>query len=186
MFLFLEDSVSLYNPGCPETYSVDWAGLKLTEIHLPLPLLGLKACATTAQRLDLFLTSSYNLNYPFLLNYVLPRDSHLLTLSPTLHASSASPQDPALLPSVLCAWRSCLVTGHSGFSLFVYCCCLLFVFVFGFGFWFFETGFLCSFGACPELALVDQAGLEFTEICLPLPLLGLKACATTARPPVKI
>ncbi|KAM7316154.1 hypothetical protein ACRRTK_024834 [Alexandromys fortis] len=36
-------------------------------------------------------------------------------------------------------------------------------------FCFFETGFLCSFGACPELALVDQADLELTEILLPLP-----------------
>ena len=30
-----------------------------------------------------------------------------------------------------------------------------------------------------KLALADQAGLELAEICLPL--LGLKACATTAR-----
>ena len=33
----------------------------------------------------------------------------------------------------------------------------------------FETGFLCSFGACPGIRSIDQAGLEFTEICLPLP-----------------
>ena len=32
--------------------------------------------------------------------------------------------------------------------------------------WFFETGFLCSFGACPGTSSVDQAGLE---LCLPLP-----------------
>ncbi|KAL6030280.1 hypothetical protein STEG23_009295 [Scotinomys teguina] len=28
---------------------------------------------------------------------------------------------------------------------------------------------LCSFGACPGMGSVDQAGLELTEICLPLP-----------------
>ena len=34
---------------------------------------------------------------------------------------------------------------------------------------FFETGFLCSFGACPGTPSVDQAGLELTEIRLSLP-----------------
>ena len=44
---------------------------------------------------------------------------------------------------------------------------LLFFFL---SFFFFETGFLRSF-LVPvlELALVDQAGLELTEICLSLP-----------------
>ena len=37
---------------------------------------------------------------------------------------------------------------------------------------FFETGFLCVALAVLELALVDQAGLELTEICLPLPSKG--------------
>ena len=42
---------------------------------------------------------------------------------------------------------------------------------------------MCGFGACPGTSSVDPAGLELTEICLPLPpVLGLKACATTARP----
>ena len=37
-------------------------------------------------------------------------------------------------------------------------------------FCFVETGFLCvAVLAVLELALVDQADLEFTEICLPLP-----------------
>ena len=37
-------------------------------------------------------------------------------------------------------------------------------------FWIFEAGFLCVTAlAVFELALVDQAGLELTEICLPLP-----------------
>lgn len=39
--------------------------------------------------------------------------------------------------------------------------------------WFFETVFLWDFGGWPG----TSACLEFTEICLPLPLLGLKACA---------
>ena len=35
---------------------------------------------------------------------------------------------------------------------------------------FFETGFFCvALEPVLELALVDQAGLELTEICLPLP-----------------
>ena len=44
MFFFLlfftlyisQDRVSLYSPGYPGTNSVDKAGLKLTETHLPL------------------------------------------------------------------------------------------------------------------------------------------------------
>ena len=33
-----------------------------------------------------------------------------------------------------------------------------------------EIGFLCvAFGACPVTLSVDQASLELTEICLPLP-----------------
>ena len=36
-FLVFQDRVSLYNPGCPGTCSVDHTGFKLTEIHLPLP-----------------------------------------------------------------------------------------------------------------------------------------------------
>jgi hypothetical protein len=32
-----QDRVSLCSPGCPGTHSVDQAGLKLTEILLPLP-----------------------------------------------------------------------------------------------------------------------------------------------------
>jgi hypothetical protein len=33
----LQDRVSLCSSGCSRTCSVDQAGLKLTEIHLPLP-----------------------------------------------------------------------------------------------------------------------------------------------------
>ena len=45
MFLFLfififQVRVSLCGSGYPETQSVDQAGLKFTEIHLPLPLQG--------------------------------------------------------------------------------------------------------------------------------------------------
>ena len=48
---FFGDRVSLYNPGCPGTCSVDQAGLELTR-DLPASasqVLGLKVCATTTQ-----------------------------------------------------------------------------------------------------------------------------------------
>ena len=69
-------------------------------------------------------------------------------------------------------------------ALFFCCCCCfwgffgvvcLFGFVFlvflvFFFFLVFKTGFRCSFlEPVLELALVDQVGLELTEICLPLP-----------------
>jgi hypothetical protein len=48
-------------------------------------------------------------------------------------------------------------------------------------FWFFETGFLCSPG-CPGTHSVDQAGLELRNPpASASQVLGLKACATTAR-----
>jgi hypothetical protein len=38
LFTYLfRDRISLHSPGCPGTHSVDQAGLKLTEILLPLP-----------------------------------------------------------------------------------------------------------------------------------------------------
>jgi hypothetical protein len=38
VFVFVfQNRVSLCSPGCPKTHSVDQAGLKITEIHLPLP-----------------------------------------------------------------------------------------------------------------------------------------------------
>ena len=51
-------------------------------------------------------------------------------------------------------------------------------------FWFFETGFLCSFGVCPEISSC-RPGLSWTHRDSPAsasPVLGLKARATTARP----
>jgi len=36
-FLVFEDRFSLCSPGCPETHSIDQAGLKFTDISLPLP-----------------------------------------------------------------------------------------------------------------------------------------------------
>jgi hypothetical protein len=52
----------------------------------------------------------------------------------------------------------------------------------GFVYLFVHTGFLCGAG-CPATQFVDQAGLEPTEICLPLPsgVLGLKECNTTTQ-----
>jgi hypothetical protein len=46
----VQDSVSLYCPGCPGTQSVDQAGLELRNSPASAShLLGLKACSTTAQ-----------------------------------------------------------------------------------------------------------------------------------------
>ena len=44
---------------------------------------------------------------------------------------------------------------------------LFLIFVFGFGFS--RQGFSVALEPVLELALVDQAGLELTELCLPLP-----------------
>jgi hypothetical protein len=49
-FFFFQDRVSLYSPGCPGTHFVDQAGLKLRNPPASASrVLGLKACATTAQ-----------------------------------------------------------------------------------------------------------------------------------------
>ena len=46
----------------------------------------------------------------------------------------------------------------------------------------FDTGFLCSFGACPGTRSVDQGGLELKDLPASASgVLGLKACATTAQ-----
>jgi hypothetical protein len=48
-FIFFQDRVSLYSPGCPGTHSVDQAGLELRNLPASASqVLGLKACATTA------------------------------------------------------------------------------------------------------------------------------------------
>jgi hypothetical protein len=47
LFCFLKDRVSLCNPGCPGTHSVDQAGLELRNPPASASqVLGLKACAT--------------------------------------------------------------------------------------------------------------------------------------------
>ena len=52
---FYRNRVSLYSPGCPETYSVDQAGLELRNRPASASqVLGLKACATTARLFILF------------------------------------------------------------------------------------------------------------------------------------
>jgi hypothetical protein len=49
--LVFRDRVSLCSPGCPGTHSVDQAGLKLRNPPASASqVLGLKACATTAQQ----------------------------------------------------------------------------------------------------------------------------------------
>jgi hypothetical protein len=48
-FLVFRDRVSQYSPGCPETHSVDQAGLELRNPPASASqVLGSKACATTA------------------------------------------------------------------------------------------------------------------------------------------
>jgi hypothetical protein len=55
-FLVFRDRVSLYSPGCPGTHFVDQAGLELRNPPASASrVLGLKACATTAQREFYFL-----------------------------------------------------------------------------------------------------------------------------------
>jgi hypothetical protein len=50
LFLFFETGF-LCSPGCPETYSVDQAGLKLRNLPASASqVLGLKECATTARQ----------------------------------------------------------------------------------------------------------------------------------------
>jgi hypothetical protein len=45
--LVFQDRVFLYSPGCPGTYSVDQAGLKLRNLPASASrVLGLKVCAT--------------------------------------------------------------------------------------------------------------------------------------------
>ena len=56
--------------------------------------------------------------------------------------------------------------------MFLFCFVLFLVFLLCFVWvWFFEIGVLKALGLEPvlEQALVDQVGLELTEICLPLP-----------------
>jgi hypothetical protein len=50
IFWFFQDRVSLYSPDCPGIHSVDQAGLELRNLPASVSqVLGLKACATTAQ-----------------------------------------------------------------------------------------------------------------------------------------
>jgi hypothetical protein len=55
-FFFPRHRVSLCSPGCPATHSVDQAGLELRNLPASASqVLGLKACATTAQLVPIFL-----------------------------------------------------------------------------------------------------------------------------------
>jgi hypothetical protein len=51
LLVVFRDRISLCNPGCPGTHSIDQAGLKLRNLPASVSqVLGLKACATTAQQ----------------------------------------------------------------------------------------------------------------------------------------
>jgi hypothetical protein len=55
-WLVFRDRVSLYSPGCPRTHSVGQAGLELRNPPSSTSqVLGLKACATTAWLITMFL-----------------------------------------------------------------------------------------------------------------------------------
>ena len=55
-FFYFRDRVSLCIPGCPRTHFVDQAGLELRNPPASASqVLGLKACATTARLLSMFL-----------------------------------------------------------------------------------------------------------------------------------
>ena len=60
LFVF-QNRVSLCSPGCPETHSVDLAGLELRDLLASASrVLGLKVCNTTARLSYLFLAAKYN------------------------------------------------------------------------------------------------------------------------------
>jgi hypothetical protein len=59
-FFFFQDRVSLCSPGCPGTYFVDQAGLKLRNPPASASqVLGLKACATTPSMKSIFFSHLY-------------------------------------------------------------------------------------------------------------------------------
>jgi hypothetical protein len=56
LFLFFQDRDSLYNLDCPRTHFVDQAGLELRNPPVSVSqVLGLKACASTAQPDDVLM-----------------------------------------------------------------------------------------------------------------------------------
>jgi hypothetical protein len=60
-FVFFRDRVPLCSPGCPGTHLVDQAGLELRNSSVSASqVLGLKACATTAQWQVHFLNIYHN------------------------------------------------------------------------------------------------------------------------------
>jgi hypothetical protein len=69
IILVFWDRVSLHSRGCPGTHSVDQAGLELRNLPASASrVLGLKACATTAQRNGLFFNFIYLFFYCWLID----------------------------------------------------------------------------------------------------------------------
>jgi hypothetical protein len=67
VYVCFRDKVSLCSPGCPETHSVDQAGLKLRNLPASAShVLGLKACTTTARP-----ACTFKLNHMFSLYQIL-------------------------------------------------------------------------------------------------------------------
>ena len=84
----------------------------------------------------------------------------VLFLLHELWGSKSSRQSWQHLLSHLASFH--IIHNQSSGEFFFVLFCFIFVLLF-------ETGFLCSFGACPRTCSVDQAGLKLTEIHLSLP-----------------
>jgi hypothetical protein len=83
LFLFFWDRVSLYNPGCPGTHSVDQAGLKLRNPSVSASqVLGLKACTTTARSKWFFFYAN---------TFTLLRESRYHLISRVIHYNDKHP-----------------------------------------------------------------------------------------------
>jgi hypothetical protein len=87
------DRVSLFSPGCPRTYSVDQAVLELRNLPASASqVLGLKACANTAQPSEVLINSSqHHLQVPGEKNMTQSQSVDLAILCP-----------PAFLQAILC------------------------------------------------------------------------------------
>ena len=71
LFVYFLDRVSLYNPGCPGTHSVDQASLELRNLPASASqVLGLKACSTTPGYKASLNTRVYNKNNLVLASFV--------------------------------------------------------------------------------------------------------------------
>ena len=111
-------------------------------------------------------------------------------MNPQLRALAALPEDPGSPPSTHMTAHACLsnsrgsdpFSGHSCAQIHMHL--ISFLNLFFCLFVFLRLSFSVTIEPVLELALVDHAGFEPAEICLPASasrVLGLKACTTTTR-----